>query len=306
MVDPAERTLHGISPSTGELRSLNLDNAAVKNRLIDSWPNRDLHNAVFDPARKRFYVWRAGRDTVYEASLSEPHWKPVGRGRFDGYSYGASTVWSRERQSLLFFGGYGFWAVKNWLIEMRPDRGEWDVIQDNIPGRSPYPRTGVMVPGPDGSAILFGTQGSATGLQHEAKARGGVPVAGDIGCWAWLRDLWKLDLKTLEWSRILPHNHHSITRRGPFIFNQATGLCLIARGEIPSGVKGGSCSNLNGVIGMAWNDADGFLELSESGDIPPDHVRDGILIDVPLKAEVLFLSIKGIWRLKLRQYSPKA
>lgn len=253
-----------------------------------------------DWQRGRFLRWIRPRDTVYAAPMEGGSWTIVGEGRHDA-SGGGPVGWNLGTGRPFQFGGYGYFTYKNWCYEFDSISGQWVMLEDNRPGVSPFPRSGQIVPGdsPD-SIYLFSGEGGETGIQREPRARGGLPVASMVGWFTWLRDLWRLDLRTRQWTCILEPNHPSIRQEGAYGFSQTSGWHVLRGGTIPAQVYGDSARKVE--LMQAWDGSNttGFQPVEETGEVPP-YEPSGIWVAVPNSAMLLWATPGGLWRCELVQ-----
>ena len=193
------------------------------------------------------------------------------------------------------FGGYGYFKYKNWWWEFEEKTKTWKEVLANQPGLDPYPRGGQIVPGVNkNQLILFSGIGNDTGLQREHKARGGLAIATDVGYFTWLRDMWEIDLRTMQWTNILSANHESIRHQGAFVINRHSSFAFNWAGSILSPIFGEPNEEvaLLSVLNMK-NASLGFMDCSFIGDTPP--LSGGRLMEILNTNDILLIHEEGIW-----------
>jgi len=218
-------TEFGFNSKTGILYSFNATKVTAYNLIegqkstvpIDPPP---LTRWVFtlDVQNNRFIAGRSGRGNLYAAPLEGGSWTQIGNGYNDGESYGANYFWNPVSGSVAYFGGYGFYSMKNWLYENRDQN--WVAVYPNNNGCAPAKRLGQLATSKDGTVLyIFSGQGNCSGDQRETSCSLGSPWASDSGAWCWLRDLWSYDMNTESFTNLLPPNSPSIEKEGSFAFD---------------------------------------------------------------------------------------
>ncbi len=246
----------------------------------------------------RFLRWERARDLVHAAPLEGGEWAVLGEGRHDvrgGGPVGWNSVTGRPFQ----FGGYGFFTYKNWWHEFDPATGDWVMLEGNRPGVSPFPRGGQIVPGdtPE-SLFLFSGEGGETGIQREPRARGGLAIGSMVGWFTWLRDLWRLDLRTRRWTCLLQPSHPSIRQDGPYGFSPHSGWHVVRGGGVPSPAYRGPVQEVH--LMQAWDGRSpaGFQPITEVGEVPP-FAPSGTWVAVPNSSTLMWVTQEGLWRCDL-------
>jgi hypothetical protein len=117
-------------------------------------------------------------------------------------SFLGALYWNPVNGRLGTFGGYGYYAVRNWRWEYDARTGMWENVEPNRPGQEPRPRSNVRAhPMGDARHILFfGGMGSLSGRQDDVEP--GLPHFD--GRFHRLGDLWRLDLATGAWQCLVP------------------------------------------------------------------------------------------------------
>ena len=179
----------------------------------------ELYDYVYDFTNSRIIATRVGRDRMYTIPLTGGTWTPFGNGSFDAESYGCATFWNPVSKQPGFFGGYGFFSVKNWVWENNGNAG-WQNVFANTNNCQPPKRTGQIARNKLGDKIyIFSGQGSCDGNQFATSCSISQPWATDVGIYCWLKDLWELDLNSYTFKNILPPNSPSIINEGAFTYD---------------------------------------------------------------------------------------
>ena len=263
----------------------------------EKWPE-GCGRMIFNKNEKRFYMWSSIKSNVFVLDDMNSKWEKIFSGFDDKHACGASFGYNPYNNQVFEFGGYGFFKKKNWWIEYNHHNMNWDEVIENKPGISPYPRNGSLFPIENGNkVVLISGIGSDTGIQREHKARFGLPSATDVGYFTWLRDAYEIDLKTMEWTNILPANHHSIRHNGLKGYNSKLGVFVNWGGSIPPSKHGENTDEINMLSTWNYPSSNGFKETVFKGDIPP--LSGGNFVDIPNTNDLLFMHSEGCWKLSL-------
>lgn len=147
---------------------------------------------VHDPVRHEILTYWDGLGQVWAVSETGGAWYPVGSTSNDDRWYEAAAFWNPAADRITLFGGYGFFAWRNTLWAFDRTTNTWNLAAQGDP--KPEPRF-AMNQGLDETGqhlYIGGGQGHPSGSQ----AQGTIVF----------EDLWRLDLQTNTWSRILPHD----------------------------------------------------------------------------------------------------
>ena len=108
--------------ANSKIQKFDLNTNSVTTIPTTNQPPVDIGPFTYDFTNNRLVGNRAGRENLYSLSLSTSTWTQIGSGSFDSESYGAQFFWNPTNNKTAFFGGYGFFAVKNWIWE---NNGTW-------------------------------------------------------------------------------------------------------------------------------------------------------------------------------------
>ena len=108
--------------STIKVYGFNLNTNSVSLISTSGQPSTEIGQFTFDNTNNRLIGVRAGRENLYAVSANGGSWSQIGSGSSDSESYGSSFYWNSSNQKIGLFGGYGFFATKNWIWE---NNGTW-------------------------------------------------------------------------------------------------------------------------------------------------------------------------------------
>lgn len=211
----------------------------------------------------------------------------------DDRSFGSRSYWNPVTKRFGCFGGYGWFAVRNWRWEFDAATGEWLNVERNHPGSEPRCRGGgPLMPIGDGrNLLLFGGQGSLSGKQ-DSRDPG---LANFDGRFHNLGDLWKLDLATSKWTCVVPVPglaHPGDLCSSCFLSRSQAVVVMHAKNTIaPFGTPAAV------FIHRLGKDR-GFLPVSCRGDVP-DGNRHGYVTALPGGRSALAFQKAGIFELTL-------
>lgn len=180
--DPKNSILYSVlkTGSTNRAYAFDLNSKMVTNIPMSGGPG-ELYDFAFDFTNNRIVGKRVGRDAVFALPLTGGTWTSIGSGSFDAESYGSAAYWNPVSNRFGFFGGYGFFSVKNWLWESNSG-GAWVNPYVNNNNCNPAKRTGQIARNGLGNKLyLFSGQGSCDGNQRAASCNLGSAWATDIG-----------------------------------------------------------------------------------------------------------------------------
>ena len=214
--------------------------------LESTSPPGEIYDYTYDFTNSRIIGTRVGRDRMFSIPLTGGTWTPFGNGSFDAESYGCATYWNPVSSRPGFFGGYGFFSVKNWVWENNGNAG-WQNVFANTSNCIPPKRTGQIARNKLGDKLfIFSGQGSCDGNQFANSCSLSQPWATDVGIFCWLKDLWELDLNTYTFKNILPPNSPSIVNEGGFAYDYNGDVFYNVGGYKPLPTfSPGTASNLN-------------------------------------------------------------
>lgn len=206
--DQKRGLVYSMDLSSTEKTVYELDMATCVQKRIEtagSLPAR-IDMVTYDPVGRRLFCGRAGRDALYVLELDgDRMWRQYADGSTDQESYGAVTFWNPITQRPSYFGGYGFYRMKNWIWEADPS-GWINVIPDNESCEPPRRTGGSMyaLGNPDSAEVfIYSGEGSCSGRQYEPCANG-IEWSDNGNGYCWLRDIWRYDMRTQTFTNILP------------------------------------------------------------------------------------------------------
>lgn len=286
----------------------NLNNNTVSTITTTNNPS-NIGPFTFDYTNNRLITGRTGRDPIYAVSANGGAWSQIGSGSFDQESYGAQYYWNPNNQKTGFFGGYGFFAVKNWIWE---NGGNWTnpfTNNNNCGANIPAKRnTQLALAAPNINKLyFFSGQGSCSGQQTASSCNLGAPWATDVGIYCWLKDLWELDLNTYTFNNILPVNNSSIAKEGNFVYNYNENSFYIIGGYTPSPTYNSNFGNITNfetsVLKFDTTNSSGFVPFSVQGTPPPtvtlNNLGNNKTYYDAINNQIVWVRKDGVWAIKL-------
>jgi uncharacterized protein (TIGR02145 family) len=271
--DPYTSKLYSILKSNTVNRYYQFD---LNTNQVTSLPSLnapgELYAPAFDFTNNRIIATRSGRDAVYSLPLEGGSWTSIGTGGFDAESYGGAPFWNPVTSRFGYFGGYGFFAVKNWVWENNGSNG-WLNVYANNSNCEPAKRNTQIARNADGKKLyFFSGQGSCDGNQFASSCSNSQPWGTDVGVYCWLKDLWELDLSTYAFTNLLPVNNASILKEGSFAYDFDLGYFYNIGGYVPSPTWNpniGSQVNFTNEVYRYKPGANSGFESINVGGIPP-------------------------------------
>lgn len=264
-----------------------------------NWPG-DFTEFVFDPANKRFLLWKAGRDNVYALPVAGGNWTQISTGFTDRDCFGASDFWNPITQRPGIYGGYGFNRVKSWVFENDVING-WQQMRTD-PATDTVPKGGnVIGANADGTKLyIFSGQGNYTGDELAGSCALGSPWATPAGMYCWLRDLWQFDLGNYTYKNILPVNDQSIQYEGAVGYDFDKTRFFLFGGFQPTSdaSKNQSLPNTNKTFRFRLGKDAGFVEFNGEGDVPPASPvpgKNGLTYYDSVGKRMIWARFDGIW-----------
>jgi hypothetical protein len=269
-------------------------------------PSEDLGPFTLDPTNNKLIAARSGRENLYSVSLNGGAWLQTGSGSFDSDSYGAPYYWNSFNNSVAFMGGYGSYSVKNWIWEN--NNGSWNNVYVNnaiCDNSNPAKRnTQLALGSPSSNEIyIFSGMGSCNGDQFSSSCSLGSPIATDVGYFCWLKDLWKLDLTTNQFTNILPVNSSSITKEGVIVFDYVNNIFYIVGGYEYSATYNPNAGNVidfeTGILRYRVGIDSGFSPITIGGTPPPTTNLNSIGTNAAyydaINNQIVWAREDGIW-----------
>jgi gliding motility-associated-like protein len=302
------------SVNNGSIVALDLINKSVS-QISSSGGSSSISNAVYNYSDGKLYGHRVGRDVVYSVSTSGGAWASVGTGSFDGNSYSSLDFYNAYDERIGFFGGYGYYAVKNWIYESTASGWVNSFANNNNCNSLNIPSkriAGGIAPNKDFTKIyVYSGMGNCSGSQTASSCTLGSAWATDVGVYCWLKDLWEYDFTNDQFTNILPNNHASIPIEGEFTFDYNRDIFYLLGGWTPSPTYqsgyGNTATNSNLVFRFdRGNNAAGFDTVNICGTPPPIgtiNQSSGIGIFDSPRDRILWLRTDGVWAINLSNSS---
>ncbi|MCW5550627.1 MAG: hypothetical protein KIS67_00535 [Verrucomicrobiae bacterium] len=207
-------------------------------------------------------------------------------------SFHSLAYWNPVTQRLGSFGGYGWFAVRNWRWEFDASIGAWLNVEKDQPGREPRCRSGGrFLPMGDGQRILlFGGHGNLTGKKDARDP--GVPLYD--GRFHRLGNLWCLNLVTNKWSCLVPVPGLQLPQLWSACYLPALQTVVVMQARASS-VPFGTPADV--FIHRLGKDR-GFVRLSSRGDVP-NGAGPGFVTALPSGRSLLTFQKAGVFELVL-------
>lgn len=286
----------------------NLNNNSVSNIVTTNIPN-NVSTFTYDYSNNRLIAGRTGRDIISAVPANGGAWSQIGNGSFDAESYGSQYYWNSNNQKTGFFGGYGFFYVRNWIWENGSSWTNSFANNNNCGINIPAKRVTQLALGkPNTNKIyFFSGQGSCTGQQTVSSCNLGSPWATDVGVFCWLKDLWELDLNTQTFNNILPVNSSSITKEGNFVYNYTENSFYIVGGYSPSPIYNSNFGNITNyetsILKYDPSINSGFIPFVVQGTPPPALTLNSIGVNKSYydaaNNQIVWIRKDGVWAVKL-------
>jgi hypothetical protein len=295
--------------ANSKIQKFDLNTNSVTTIQSSNQPSGDIGSFTYDFTNNRLVGNRAGRDNLYSFSLSNGDWSQIGSGSFDSESYGGQFFWNSISNKTAFFGGYGFYAMKNWIWE---NNGTWSNPYTNnslCNLSNPAKRIGGFALGAPGSnkLYMFSGQGSCDGNQFASSCSLGSPWPSDVGVYCWLKDLWQLDLSNYSFTNILPVNNGTITKEGLIVFDYLQNTFYIIGGFTPPTTYNSNFGNITnyevGILRYRVGIDSGFSDMSISGTPPPSVSLNNLGASAAyfdgVNNKIIWARKDGIWAIDL-------
>ena len=302
------------SVNNGNIVALDLVNKTVSS-ISSTGGSSSISNAVYNYSDGKLYGHRVGRDVVYSISTSGGAWTSVGTGSFDGNSYSSLEFYNSHDERVGFFGGYGYFAVKNWIYESTASGWINSFLNNsncnslNIPSKR---IAGGIAPNKNFTKMyVYSGMGNCSGSQTATSCTLGSAWATDVGVYCWLKDLWEYDFTNDQFTNILPYNHASIPLEGEFTYDYNRDIFYLLGGWTPSPTYqsgyGNTATNSNLVFRYdRGNNAAGFDTVNICGTPPPIgtiNQTSGIGVFDSPRDRILWLRTDGVWAINLSNSS---
>lgn len=297
--DRDRRVIYILKASESKLYRYHIDSNSFDAVGITNFPSsaEDGGVTIYNPSRNTFQFWRPGPDKVYEVSVDGGSVVQIGPGNYSSAYYGSNPMYNGVTHNPLFMFGYGWYTYKNSVYEL--NNGNWVLRRDNNE-EQPYKRGTHIYPNGDYTkALIIDGAGNASGNQLESSCSlpGGMPWGSDVGYWCWLRDIWEIDLATMEVREVLPVNS-DFGATGSFGYDYEHDDFYSFGGFVPPTVKNGSFIWEDTLRIFDPSNSTGWVVLEQGGEImPPDHSIS--YYDAEKDRFIVFSRSGGIYEVKL-------
>lgn len=216
------------------LFSIHLDDSRVDST---AWKSHIQLGDKFtlDAKRNRILFGLGGKKGKYAVDLLSGDVTPYSFHREDEESHYAALYWNEKKECLGYFGGYGFYQLRNWAFEY-DGNGNWIAVSPNIDNCNPPKRTHsrFILGHPDKPHLyILSGFGSCSGKQLEQTCVNGIAEKNDLGSWCWLRDLFLYDYQQYTFTQIIGPHEESIKMEGVGVYDYHTNSFYIVGGRLP-------------------------------------------------------------------------
>ena len=184
----------------GYIWKFDLSNDQWSKLDISNFPSGEYSQIQYNPSDDHLYVWWNGLGQVYKVPKSGGSLSAVGSQSNSSDYFGHNTIWDPVNNSLLTYGGYGWYEMKNEIHRFSSSSNSWNQV--SITGSEPYPAGGKI-------AI-----DENAGIMYKMSGWGNQSGQQDDGFYE-VDDLWKFDLANNTWEELISvGNVNPINRMG--------------------------------------------------------------------------------------------
>jgi len=190
---------------------------------------------TLDSKGNRILFGLGGKKRKFAVDVTTGNVTPFSIHREDEESHYAGVYWNEYTHKLGYFGGYGFYKLRNWAHEY-DGNGNWITVYPNIDNCIPPKRTHTnFILGHPKKPQLFimSGYGSCTGEQLEQSCPNGISEKNDLGSWCWLRDVFLYDYQNYTFTNIIGPHEKSMTMEGIGAYDYHTNTLYIVGGRLP-------------------------------------------------------------------------
>jgi gliding motility-associated-like protein len=302
--DTATGVYYSVSGST--TLKVDLVNKTITS-LSQSGSQSSFSHGIFNYSDQKLYAHRVGRDVVYNIPKTGGSWTVFGPGSNDANSYGSQPFYDAQNNRIGFFGGYGFYSVKNWIYESTSSGWINPYANNNNCNPARRNASGIAPSKDYKKMFIFSGQGNCNGSQTSTSCTLGNAWASDVGKWCWLQDLYEYDFATNTFTTILPTGSSSISKEGSFAYNYDQDVFYILGGFTPPATWNASWSSstsyTNTVLAMdRGQGASTFGSVAVCGTPPPVGTvssSSGMSFYDGPRDRIIWMRPDGIWALNL-------
>lgn len=302
--DTATGVYYSVSGST--TLKVDLVNKTITS-LSQSGAQSSFSHGIFNYSDQKLYAHRVGRDVVYNLPKSGGSWTVFGPGSNDANSYGSQPFYDAQNNRIGFFGGYGFYSVKNWVYESTSSGWVNPYANNNNCNPAKRNASGIAPSKDYKKMFIFSGQGNCNGSQTATSCTLGNAWASDVGKWCWLQDLYEYDFTTNTFTAILPTGSSSISKEGSFAYNYDQDVFYILGGFTPPATWNASWASTtpytNTVLAMdRGQGASTFSSATVCGTPPPVGTvssSSGMAFYDGPRDRIIWMRPDGIWALNL-------
>ena len=306
--DTATGVYYSVSGST--TLKVDLVNKTITS-LSQSGAQTSFSHGIFNYSDQKLYAHRVGRDVVYNVPKTGGSWTVFGPGSNDANSYGSQPFYDAQNNRIGFFGGYGFYSVKNWVYESTSSGWINPYANNNNCNPARRNASGIAPSKDYKKMFIFSGQGNCNGSQTATSCTLGNAWASDVGKWCWLQDLYEYDFATNTFTAILPTGSSSISKEGSFAYNYDQDVFYILGGFTPPATWNASWASItpytNTVLAMARGQgASTFSSVTVCGTPPPVGTvssSSGMAFYDGPRDRIIWMRPDGIWALNLNTNS---
>lgn len=235
--DDLNSTLYYVNKESNILYAHNIKTQKVVSFVIK---NPIFRTSLISSRKDKLYgKSEFGRDIVYEFDFKSNEWINPTNGNGDYESFGHATYYNPIAHTVGFFGGYGFYQMKNFIWEIIPTKDQnWMLIQpdsDNSTSKGIARGVKNTTYNKSGSKLyLYGGQGNYSGSQFDPTCTSSItPMPTTEGSYCWLRDLWVYDFNTRTFKNIISPFSDKLPLDGAMAYNEDNGVMYLMGGRKP-------------------------------------------------------------------------
>lgn len=235
--DDSKNSLYYVNKDGNILYEHNLKIRSIKEHKIEN----PIYRTVLISSRngKLYGKSEFGRDAVFEYDFIQKKWINPTQGTGDYESFGRATYFNPIDKTIGFFGGYGYYKMKNFIWEVKPSAGQnWKLIspdKDNSASKGIARGVKNTTYNKSGSKLyIYGGQGNYSGNQFEQTCTSSItPMATGDGSYCWLRDLWEYDFKTRKLTNLISAFTDKLPLDGAMAYDEDRDKMFLMGGRKP-------------------------------------------------------------------------
>jgi hypothetical protein len=317
--DDSTSKLYMFNTGSTKLKIVDFRNGTTDSITIVS-PITDLSILTVDRNSGKLYGRSGyGKDKVYQFNFTSRAWELKVNGLRDWETFGATDFYNGVDNKVGLFGGYGYFATKNWIYEADITSNTTTAWTNTYSNRDNSLTTGIAKA--TGKKVTYnrnrtklylsGGQGNYSGDQFSnACTTSSITWATDVGKYCWLNDLWEYDLTTKAFTNIIPLSNSTYPTEGLTAFDYDNDVLYLMGGRTPMATYNPSADSAS-TYGMKLykfplnnNPNKIFTEVQTNTAALPAYHSVGVMGDPRLYYDgrlksLIWITVKGIFTIKL-------